>query len=77
KLRTVIWEFGDQTIPDKLRADLIHLHMLMEDSELCAVLADLIAAREVEAFRQRLKNLTSSGRFPTARYGRSVPYPPI
>lgn len=77
KLRTVIWEFGDQTISKSLLQDLIHLQNMMDDAELCATLSDLISTSEIEAFRRRIASVLSTKRFPTARYGRSVPYPPI
>ena len=77
KLRTVIWEFCDETIPDSLLKSLTHLQNLMDQSELCQVLADLISAREIEAFKKRVDRLVSSRQFPRSRSGRNVPYPPI
>lgn len=77
KLRTVIWEFGDDEIPTPLLKDLARLQKLMEGPELCQILEDLISSREIKAFKQRIAQLVSSGCFPAARLGRNVPYPPI
>ena len=77
KLRTVIWEFCEEPIPDPLLADLEHLQQLMQEPELCQILADLLNFREIEAFKARITILLSTGHFPQARAGRNMPYPPI
>ena len=50
RLRTVIWEFGGQPIPDVWRADLVRV----ADDEL-ALLDELLAPDEVAAFRRRAR----------------------
>jgi uncharacterized repeat protein (TIGR03843 family) len=77
KLRTVIWEFCDERIPDLLLNTLAHLQCLINQPELCQVLADLITSSEIEAFRKRINRLVSTGKFPQSRAGRNFPYPPI
>jgi uncharacterized repeat protein (TIGR03843 family) len=77
KLRTVIWEFCDEAIPNLLLKSLSHLRDLMNKPDLCQVLADFITSREIEAFKKRIDRLVSSGQFPKSRTGRNVPYPPI
>ena len=77
KLRTVIWDFCDQPIAEPLMDDLDNFHTLLDNGQLCAVLADFITARELEALKKRVSTLVTSRQFPTARLGRNVPYPPI
>ena len=77
KLRTVIWDFCDQPVADALMADLDHLYTLMDGVELCALLADFLTPREIEALKKRVSTLVSTRHYPTARLGRNVPYPPI
>jgi uncharacterized repeat protein (TIGR03843 family) len=77
KLRTVIWEFCEETIPQLLLDNLAHLQQLMEQGEFCQLLSDLISPREVEAFKRRVAVLVARGRFPATRSGRNMPYPPI
>jgi hypothetical protein len=76
-LRTVIWEFCDEPIPDLLFQSLDHLEKLMQGSEFCRALDDLISSKEIKAFRQRIAQLVSTRQFPKSRAGRNVPYPPI
>jgi uncharacterized repeat protein (TIGR03843 family) len=78
KLRTVIWEFCDEPIPRSLLGDLERLRdLLVNPSELCTMLEQLITQVEIHAFRERLNILLGSGRFPNLGRGRNVPYPPI
>lgn len=77
KLRTVIWEFCDEPISEALLSDLSRLQNLLQGSQLCQILGDLISRQEIEAFKKRVGRLVSSRQFPAARYGRNVPFPPI
>ena len=77
KLRTVIWEFCDETVPDTLLQDLVKLHQLIQNPEFCQTLGDLISSREIKAFEKRVNALASTGQFPQTRMGRNVPFPPI
>lgn len=77
KLRTVIWEFCEEEIPPVLLNNLTKLRQLMDKGELCQILSDLISPRELEAFKRRVAVLVSKRRFPAARSGRNMPYPPI
>jgi uncharacterized repeat protein (TIGR03843 family) len=77
KLRTVIWEFCDEIIPEQLWKSLAHLRDTINETDLHQVLADLITPREIQAFERRINQLVSTHRFPKARTGRNVPYPPI
>lgn len=77
KLRTVIWEFSDEPISEARLNDLARLQNLLDNSELCQVLVDVIAPQEIDAFKRRVAALVNSGKFPALRPGRNVPYPPI
>jgi uncharacterized repeat protein (TIGR03843 family) len=78
KLRTVIWEFCDDPIPNTLLDDLAHLYGLLEnDTKLHQIFAGLIARREIEAFKRRVGLLVSNSQFPALRSGRNVPFPPV
>jgi uncharacterized repeat protein (TIGR03843 family) len=78
KLRTVIWEFCDEPIPPTLLANLTNLQQLMVDSsELWQIMQQFISDRELNALRQRIDCLVSTGYFPSMHAGRNVPFPPI
>ena len=78
KLRTVIWDYAGDPIPEPFLADLRRLAALLESgSDLREQLRELLTPQEIGAFRQRIERLLSGGRFPTAGYRRSVPWPPV
>jgi uncharacterized repeat protein (TIGR03843 family) len=77
KLRTVIWEFCDEAVPDPLLTDLARLYQLLQEAEFCQTLANLISPREIKALERRTELLVSTGQFPKTRMGRNVPFPPI
>ena len=59
KLRTVIWEFAGEPVPDDLLADLAALGHGLDDA-----LGALLSPGEVEAVRRRARALVEHGRFP-------------
>jgi len=75
KLRTVIWDYAGQPIPDNLLKDLSHLPSAQ------SLLTDLqlhLSPREISALLTRAKILVSSGVFPyPPEHRRAFPYPPI
>lgn len=77
KLRTVIWEFCSEPIPEPRLQDLARLNTLLEKPELPRILNTLIAEPEIKAFKRRVNKLVIAGSFPDLRPGRNVPYPPI
>ena len=70
KLRTVIWEFGDEEIPEV---------WLERVATLCervpAEIAALLAPDEVEALQRRAGRCVAHHRFPTDPSGRRYPWP--
>jgi hypothetical protein len=79
KLRTVIWDFAGQPIPDDILTDLKRLQLTLNQptSEIFDTLAQLIAKREIDMFRRRLERIITTATFPMPGTGRNVPYPPI
>jgi hypothetical protein len=79
KLRTVIWDFAGQAIPEDILEDLTHLQESLNQpsSPLSGELATLITEREINMFRHRLNRIISDTTFPLPGAGRNVPYPPI
>lgn len=72
KLRTVIWDFADEPIPDDLLAGLTRL---AHDSP--AELKELIEPQELDALRARARLLVRAGHFPVDHSGRRVPWPMV
>ena len=79
KLRTVIWDFAGQPIPDDILEELDRLQQTLSQpsSQPLNELRQLIADREIKTFRHRLDRIIASGTFPLPGAGRNVPYPPI
>jgi len=77
KLRTVIWDFAGEPLPDHLCADLQRLAEDLRSGELRDRLAGLLDPREVRALRARIDRLVATGRFPLPGPGRPYPWPPV
>ena len=71
KLRTVIWEFGGEAIPDHILAA---ADALVEDG-LPDPLAALLDVFERDAIVTRARALVDAGRFPIDKTGRRYPWP--
>jgi uncharacterized repeat protein (TIGR03843 family) len=71
KLRTVIWDFGDEPLSAPLLEDLRRL----AEGPLPPALEGLIEADEGRALRRRARALVKAGRFPTETGGRGYPWP--
>ncbi len=77
KLRTVIWDFAAEPIPEPLVEDLRGLSTRLREEVLLDDLAPLLTAREVEAMRARLDALLRTRRFPEPGPGRPYPWPVV
>ncbi len=65
KLRTVIWDWAGDPLPDGILQDIRRLQAkLTDDAALNAALGKLLLANEMDALRQRLYTLIESGVFP-------------
>jgi len=75
KLRTVIWDYAGELIPDDLLEILTHLP---SDQQLQADLQAHLSPREIAALVRRANALVSSGVFPLPpEHRRAFPYPPL
>ncbi len=83
KLRTVIWDFVDEAIPEDLCADMTHFSEKLaplngEPSSLDAELLEYLSFVEVKALKDRADKLVAEGRFPPPDpYRRAFPWPQI
>lgn len=71
KLRTVIWDFAGQPVPDELRADVT---ALLDDDRLAPVDA-LLTEVERDAVRRRIATVAHLDTFPRDTTGRAHPWP--
>jgi uncharacterized repeat protein (TIGR03843 family) len=71
KLRTVIWEFGGEPIPDAL----LEAAGALADNDLPDRLAALLDPFERDALRTRARALVHAGHFPIDETGRRYPWP--
>ena len=79
KLRTVIWDFAGESIPEGMVADLgKFVHALATDTDLSKELHGLLNLREIKALARRAEHLISMRCFPDPEPDqRSFPWPPI
>ncbi|HEX6230196.1 MAG TPA: SCO1664 family protein, partial [Actinomycetota bacterium] len=77
KLRTVIWDFADEPIPQGVLGDLRALRARLGSGSLRATLAGLLSSDEVAAVGRRLDALVATGRFPHPGPGRPYPWPVV
>ncbi len=76
KLRTVLWDFSGQTVPEKLLADVkILREKLKQEKQLGESLHQLLEAAEVEALEFRIKKIIEMPVFAYPESRRSVPWP--
>jgi uncharacterized repeat protein (TIGR03843 family) len=72
KLRTVLWDFGGQKIPDELLARLSLSRDLLADLE------PHLSPREITALCRRAESILKRGTFPRQpRDRRAIPWPPL
>lgn len=77
KLRTVIWSFIGEPIPEALLADLARAREGLEGGRLHGRLAGLLSGEELAALTGRIDELLAGGRFPEPGPGRPYPWPPV
>ncbi len=79
KLRTVIWDFAGQPIPDPLLADVERFYTALNDHDSLfrQSLCGLLAANEVQASVNRARHLLRTQRYPTPGPGPNYPWPPV
>jgi hypothetical protein len=77
KLRTVIWTFVGQPIPDVLIADLDRVRDDLASGLLHDELTSLLSPDERAALGERLDAIIADARFPEPGPGRPYPWPPV
>jgi hypothetical protein len=77
KLRTVIWDFAGEDVPEAMLDDLRGLAAKLDAVPDREELSGLLSLREVEAVRGRLDRLIQTARFPKPGSERSFPWPPV
>ncbi len=79
KLRTVIWEFAGEALTEPETRQLESLDAsLLPDEQLYQQLCDYLSRREIQAIRDRIRNILKAGVFPFPRQDRySMPWPPV
>jgi uncharacterized repeat protein (TIGR03843 family) len=79
KLRTVIWDFAGEPLPENLCADLTRVRaQLAPNAELSGALSSYLSGREIAALAQRADTILNVGRFPDPDPNRRpYPWPPV
>lgn len=78
KLRTVIWDFAGEPLPQSLCRDLERALSELERGQLGKTMQDLISGPEIRVLRRRLRGvLDPRWRFPDPTSAWSVPWPPV
>jgi hypothetical protein len=76
-LRTVIWEFAGQSVPEDLREDIRLIAGELRTGMLRERLAGLLLPEEIDAAGDRAEELDRAGAFPHPGPGRSRPWPAV
>jgi len=77
KLRTVIWDFAGDPLPEALRERVAAAAASLDGGEAADRLSALLAPGEVRAAADRAARLAATGCFPLPGSSRSVPWPPV
>jgi uncharacterized repeat protein (TIGR03843 family) len=78
KLRTVIWDFSGDPLPNDLCADIERALANLDKGDLAETMRGLLAPGEVRVLRRRLRSVLDPGwRFPEPTSAWSVPWPPV
>jgi uncharacterized repeat protein (TIGR03843 family) len=76
KLRTVIWDFGGERIPERLVRDVRRVCQKLEAGQgLASSFDDLLLPIEVEALIKRMRYVVAHPEFPSLQTRRGVPWP--
>ena len=78
KLRTVIWDFAGEPIPEDLLADLQQFRdRLGSEQDLKTAISSLLEPLEISGLRRRADKLLAARQFPEPGPGRNYPWPPL
>jgi uncharacterized repeat protein (TIGR03843 family) len=73
KLRTVIWTFGGEPVPEEMLQDI----QRFLEADLPPALAELLASNERKVLAARARALVRAARFPRDDGGERYPWPPV
>lgn len=78
KLRTVLWEYIAEPIPEQDLSALQGLHeQLKAASDLSQMFEELLSTSEMRALRRRVERLLRTGLYPAPGPGPNIPWPPV
>jgi uncharacterized repeat protein (TIGR03843 family) len=77
KLRTVIWDFAGESVPEAILADVRRAAEDLRSGAVREEMLGLLSPREVDATADRAERLADSGRFPEPGARRAYPWPPL
>lgn len=76
-LRTVIWDFAGESVPEELLSDLRRVAAELGGGPLRERMLPLLAVEEVDATAERAEALVAAGKFPEPGPRRSHPWPAV
>lgn len=79
KLRTVIWDFAGQVVPEPLLQDVTALKAKLQDPDSAyhKYMTDLINPQEMAAFIRRIDKILDTKRYPEPGAGPNYPWPAV
>lgn len=78
KLRTVMWNFADQPVPEAILVELEDLSAALDaGAGLRCALDNLLAPEEIRITQARVRRLLEAKRYPKPGAGPSYPWPPV
>lgn len=78
KLRTVIWDFAGDALPDDLCTDVERALGELDRGALAKTMEGLISAEELDVLKRRFRGVLRRGwRFPDPTSAWSIPWPPV
>ena len=79
KLRTVIWDYAGQPIPDDLLTAIACLLDALDNPESLynQKMRKLLSAQEIKAYQSRLRHVLKQRRYPVPGPGPNYPWPPV
>ena len=77
KLRTVIWEFAGEVIPDELLDDVRRVAGELRSGPLRDTLSSLLSRPEIDATAGRAEAILKTQALPRPGLGAPLPWPPV
>jgi uncharacterized repeat protein (TIGR03843 family) len=79
KLRTVIWDYAGQDIPDDLLSAIACLFDAVDSPDIpySTAIRKLLSAQEIKAFQARMRYVLKHKRYPMPGPGPNYPWPPV